>query len=125
MFDGVLIGCGVMVVSTLDFGVLLVTWLEFSTLGSTVFDSVLIDCSVMVVSTLGFGVFLVIRLEFSALGSTVCDGVLLGCSMMVLVCPWFPPLGVVGTFAPIVTSFFMRSVMSFCGWLAKYFGDIF
>ncbi len=55
----------------------------------------------------------------------MCDGVLLGCSVMVLVCPWFPPSRVVGTFAPIVTSCFMRNVMSFCGWLTKNFGDIF
>jgi hypothetical protein len=89
-----------------------------------VFDGILIGCSVMVVSTLGFGVF-EIFLEFSTRGSAVCDGVLLGCGVMVLVCPWFPPLGVVGTFAPIVTRSFMRSVMSFCGWLAKNFGDIF
>jgi hypothetical protein len=68
----------------------------------------------MVVSTLGFGVF-EIFLEFSARGSAVCDGVLLGYSVMVLVCPWFSPLGVVGTFVPIVTSFSMRSVTSFCG----------
>ena len=47
------------------------------------------------------------------------DGVLIGCGVMVLVCQWFPPSGVVGTFAPIVTSSFVRSVMSFCGWLAK------
>ncbi len=88
------------------------------------FDGVLIDCGVMVVSTLGFGVLLVTWLEFSALGSAVCNGVLLGCGVKVLVCPWFPPSGVVGTFAPIVTSFFMRSVMSFCGWFSKIIGDI-
>ncbi len=46
--------------------------------------------------------------------------VLLGCGVMVLVCPWFPPSGVVGTFVPIVTSFFMMSVMSFCGWMANF-----
>ncbi len=88
------------------------------------FDGVLIGCGVMVVSTLGFGVF-GFFLEFSAVVSTVCDGVLLGCGVMVLVCPWFPLSGVVGTFAPIVTSSFVRSVMSFCGWLAKVFGDIY
>ncbi len=48
MFDGVLIGCGVMVVATLGFGVLLVTSLEFSTLVSTVCDCVLLGCGVMV-----------------------------------------------------------------------------
>ncbi len=79
----------------------------------------------MVVSTLGFGVLLVTSLEFSAVDFVVCDGFLLGCGVMVLVCPWFPPSGVVGTFAPIVTSFFMRNVMSFCGWLAKNSGDFF
>ncbi len=78
----------------------------------------------MVVSTLGFEVF-GFFLEFSAIVSAVCDGVLLGCGVMVLVCPLFPPSGVVGTFAPIVTSSFVRSVMSFCGWLAKNFGEIF
>jgi hypothetical protein len=72
--------------------------LKFSTLGPTVFDGVSIGCSVMVVSTLGFGVF-EIFLEFSALGSAVCDGVSLGCGVMLSVCPWFPPLGVVGTYA--------------------------
>ncbi len=97
--------------------------LEFSALGSAVFDGILIGCSAMVVSTLGFGVF-EIFLEFSAHGSAVCDSVLLGCGVMVLVCPWFPPLGVVGTFVPIVTSF-LRSVTSFCGWMVKNFGDIF
>jgi hypothetical protein len=98
--------------------------LEFSTLGSAVFDGILIGCGVMVVSILGFGVF-EFFLEFSAHGSAVCDGVLLGCHVMVSVCPWFSPLGEVGTFVPIVTSFFMRSVMSFCGWMAAKFGDIF
>ncbi len=88
------------------------------------FDGVLIGCTVMVVSILGFGVF-GFFLEFSAVVSAVCDGVSLGCGVMVSVCPWFLPSGVVGTFAPIVTSFFMRSVMSLCGWLAKNFGDIF
>ncbi len=78
--------------------------LKFSTLGSAVFDGILIGCGVMVVSTLGFGVF-EIFLEFSDHGSAVCNGVLLGCGVMVLVCPWFPPSGVVGTFVPIVTSF--------------------
>ncbi len=88
------------------------------------FDGVLIGCGVMVVFTLGFGVF-GFFLEFSATVSAVCDGVLLGCGVMVLVCPWFSPSGVVGTFAPIVTSSFVRSVMSFCGWLDENFGDIF
>jgi hypothetical protein len=88
-----------------------------------VFDGNLIGCGAMVVSTLGFGVF-DIFLKFSARGSAVCDGVFLGCGVMVLVCPWFPPLGVVGTFVPIVTSF-LRSVISFCGWMAVKFGDIF
>jgi hypothetical protein len=63
--------------------------------------------------------------SFKEYWSAVCDGVLLDCGVMVLVCPWFPPSGVVGTFAPLVTSSFMRSVMSFCSWLAKNFGDIF
>ncbi len=76
------------------------------------------------VSTLGFGV-IGFFLEFSADVSAVCDGVFLGCNVMVLVCPWFPPSGVVGNFGPIVTSSFVRSVMSFCGWMAKNFGDIF
>jgi hypothetical protein len=89
-----------------------------------VFDGILIGCSVMVVSTLGFRVF-EIFMEFSAYGFTVCDGVSLGCGVMVLVCPWFPPSGVVGTFVPFVTSFFMGSVMSFCGWMAAKFIDIF
>ncbi len=88
------------------------------------FDGVSIGCGVMVVSTLGFGVF-GFFLEISAVVSAVCDSVLLGCSVIVLVCQWFPPSGVVGTFAPIVTSSFVRSVMTFCGWLAKNFGDIF
>jgi hypothetical protein len=96
--------------------------LKFFTLGSAVFDGVLIGCGVMVVSTLGFRVF-EIFLEFSARDSAVCN-VLLGCGVMVLVCPWFPPLGVVGTFVPFVTSFFMGSAMSFCNWLAKKLGDI-
>ncbi len=97
--------------------------LKFSTLGSAVFDGILIGCGVMVVSTLGFRVF-EIFLEVSARDSTVCD-VLLGCGVMVLMCPWFPLLGVVGTFVPFVTSFFMESAMSFCGWLAKKMSDIF
>ena len=97
--------------------------LEFSTLGSTVFDRILIGCGVMVVSTLGFRVF-EIFLEFSARDSAVCD-VSLGCGVMVSVCPWFPPSGVVGTFVPFVTSFFMGSAMSFCHWLAEKLGDIF
>jgi hypothetical protein len=91
--------------------------------GSAVFNGISIGCGVMVVSTLGFGVF-EIFLEFSAHGSAVCNDVLLGCSVMVLVCPWFPPLGVVGTFVPFVTSF-SRSAMSFCGSMAAKFGDIF
>ncbi len=78
----------------------------------------------MVVSTFGFGVFWFF-LEFSVIVSTVCDGVLLVCGVMVSGCPWFPPSGVVGTVAPIVTSSFVRSVMSFCDWLAENFGDIF
>jgi hypothetical protein len=76
---------------------------KFSTLGSAVFDGILIGCSAMVVSTIGFGVF-EFFLEFFACGSAVCN-VSLGCIVMVLVCPWFPPSGVVGTFIPIVTSF--------------------
>ncbi len=87
------------------------------------FDGVSIGCGVMVVSTIGFVVF-VFFLEFSALDSAVFDGFLNDCGVMVSVCPWFPPSGVVWTFAPIVTSS-LRSVMSFCGWLAKKFGDLF
>ncbi len=59
----------------------------------------------MVVSPLGFRVFKIF-LEFSALVSAVCNVFLLGCGVMVSVCPWFPPLGVVGTYVSIVTSFF-------------------
>ncbi len=69
------------------------------------FDGISIVCSVMVVSTLGFGVF-EIFLKFSTRGFAVCDSVLLVCDVMVSVCPWFPLLGVVGTFVPIVTSFY-------------------
>ncbi len=88
------------------------------------FDGVLIGCGVMVVSTLSFGVF-GFFLEFSSVVSAVSDGVLLGCGVMVSVFPWFPLSGVVGTFAQIVPSSFVRSVMSFCGWLAKNFGEVF
>jgi hypothetical protein len=102
----VLLGCGVMVVSTLGFSVFEI-FREFSARGSAVCD-VLLGCGVMVVSTLGFRVF-EIFLEYSDRGSAVCN-VLLGCSVMVLVCPWFPPLAVVGTFVPIVTSFFIEEI---------------
>ena len=43
VFDGILIGCGVMVVSTLGFGVFEI-FLEFSAHGSTVCDGVLLWC---------------------------------------------------------------------------------
>ncbi len=85
------------------------------------FDFILIGCSVMLVSTPEFRVF-EIFLEFSACESAVCN-VLLGCGVMVLVCPWFPPSGVAGTFIPVVTNF-LRSAMSFCGLMAPKFGDI-
>jgi hypothetical protein len=67
-------------------------------------DRFLLGCGEMVVSTLSLGC-----LKFSwsfALVSAVCNGLLLGFGVMVSVCPWFPPLGVVGTYVPIVTSFF-------------------
>ncbi len=51
VFDGVSIGCVVMVVSTLGFGVFEI-FLEFSALGSALCDGVLLGCGVMVVSIL-------------------------------------------------------------------------
>ena len=101
VFDGILIGCGhVMVISTLGFGVFGI-FLGFSALDSTVFDGILIGCGVMVVSTLGFGVFGMF-LEFFALDSAVVDGILIGCGVMVSVCSWFPPSWVVGTFLQLL-----------------------